>query len=160
MPRSPAETVGRYRYRSAPATRNTPAIQRSGMQISEDRTFESLDSQVTTARSDTISTVHDQRQTTIGIQTEPEIPTPVATLQNAKANSRASSSRENAFKPIQAGERAGDCCICFDGPCDSVFYRCGHVCSCISCAKQLVVCPICRIPIVDVIKLFFVALRI
>ena len=49
------------------------------------------------------------------------------------------------------------CCICLDGPRNSVFYPCGHQVICKNCADRFrkeakhQVCPICRNRVVDII---------
>lgn len=53
-----------------------------------------------------------------------------------------------------------ECTVCFDNPINSVLYRCGHMCMCHPCAMKHwygingSACPICRAPIVDVIRTF------
>jgi len=46
------------------------------------------------------------------------------------------------------------CKICFEKPMDSVIIPCGHVCICMDCSKGLVLCPMCRNQIVQIIKMF------
>lgn len=51
-----------------------------------------------------------------------------------------------------------ECTICMNNPVNSVIYRCGHMCMCFSCAKEMQNrsgdCPICRTAIIDVIRCF------
>lgn len=52
----------------------------------------------------------------------------------------------------------GACIVCTTKNADTVFYRCGHLCACASCAHTLAArglrCPICRAPIDDVVRVF------
>lgn len=52
-----------------------------------------------------------------------------------------------------------ECCICFNRLKDSVFYPCGHICCCFECSNQIFaspekLCPICRSPITNVLKVY------
>ncbi|KAI5601056.1 hypothetical protein BDE02_01G066300 [Populus trichocarpa] len=50
------------------------------------------------------------------------------------------------------------CCICYGKQVDSFLYRCGHMCTCLKCAHGLRQgsgkCPICRAPILDVVRAY------
>jgi len=52
-----------------------------------------------------------------------------------------------------------ECVVCLERVADSALYTCGHMCMCYTCAQEIVrkpnaLCPICRQPIFDVIKIF------
>uniref|UniRef100_A0A914H0S4 Neuralized n=1 Tax=Globodera rostochiensis TaxID=31243 RepID=A0A914H0S4_GLORO len=51
-----------------------------------------------------------------------------------------------------------ECSICMSNQVNAVIYRCGHMCMCFSCAKETHRrsgdCPICRTPIIDVIRCY------
>lgn len=53
-----------------------------------------------------------------------------------------------------ADEEMDLCQICYSEEQDAVFCDCGHVCSCVTCAKQVDLCPICRKTIKGVIKIY------
>ena len=54
-----------------------------------------------------------------------------------------------------ADEEADMCQICYGEDIDALFFDCGHVCACMSCAKQCECCPICRKSIRQVVRMFW-----
>ena len=55
----------------------------------------------------------------------------------------------------QAEQSEGLCQICLENDVDAAFYDCGHVVTCLSCARQCDQCPICRKRVMTAIKLFY-----
>ncbi|RAL11180.1 putative MATH and UCH domain protein [Aspergillus homomorphus CBS 101889] len=53
-----------------------------------------------------------------------------------------------------ADEEMDLCQICYGEEQDALFYDCGHVCACVTCARQVDLCPICRKSIVSVVKIY------
>ena len=51
-----------------------------------------------------------------------------------------------------ADEEMRLCQVCYEGERDSLFYTCGHVCACETCARQVENCPICRERVKGVVK--------
>lgn len=52
-----------------------------------------------------------------------------------------------------------ECVVCMERPTNCALYTCGHMCMCFECAVDIVrnqsgLCPICRDPIKDIIKIF------
>ena len=57
----------------------------------------------------------------------------------------------------EVGDASSPCVICFDAPKDLAFIPCGHKCVCPSCADHYDEengCPICRRPVVDVLRIY------
>jgi len=54
---------------------------------------------------------------------------------------------------------SNECAVCLERPPDCVLYMCGHMCMCYRCALGIhqsadASCPICRQPIIDIIKIY------
>lgn len=62
------------------------------------------------------------------------------------------------YGPAPAYSSIGECVICFDGPQAAVCVPCGHNAVCMTCAEEILAtsceCPVCRIPIRELIKLY------
>lgn len=54
--------------------------------------------------------------------------------------------------------KEGTCVVCLERSCDTVLYRCGHLCCCFSCARELKVaghhCPVCRAEVADILRVY------
>ena len=52
----------------------------------------------------------------------------------------------------------GTCVVCLEVACDTVLYRCGHLCCCFNCARSLRVaghhCPVCRAEVTDILRIY------
>ena len=46
------------------------------------------------------------------------------------------------------------CQICYTEEMDAVFAECGHLCSCVTCANLVSLCPMCRKEVKKVIKIY------
>ncbi|KAF2866459.1 hypothetical protein BDV95DRAFT_529194 [Massariosphaeria phaeospora] len=59
------------------------------------------------------------------------------------------------WKVAQETERL--CRICWEESADAAFYDCGHVVACLSCARRVDTCPVCRKRVLSAMKLYYVA---
>ena len=59
------------------------------------------------------------------------------------------------WKNAQESERL--CRICWDGEAEAAFYDCGHVVACMTCAREVQNCPVCRKRVLSSMKLYYVA---
>jgi len=71
----------------------------------------------------------------------------------AKDSSNAPPSSEKDTSADEDDEK-GQCVICFENPKDTVLLECAHRCVCSVCSSLIKECPICRQPIVRVVRLF------
>ena len=51
-------------------------------------------------------------------------------------------------------DRAEECVVCLAAPRECVFLECGHACVCEQCGGTLANCPICRAPIVRLVRMY------
>ncbi|XP_063686482.1 splicing factor 3B subunit 2-like isoform X2 [Bolinopsis microptera] len=68
--------------------------------------------------------------------------------------------RSSTVEPAKPTKQVkeGTCVVCLEYPCDTVLYRCGHLCCCFSCARALKVaghhCPVCRAEVSDILRIY------
>uniref|UniRef100_A0A7E4UMK5 NEUR n=1 Tax=Panagrellus redivivus TaxID=6233 RepID=A0A7E4UMK5_PANRE len=81
------------------------------------------------------------------VNSTPVEPTPTATSEADNEDDEASPNSNT------------ECCICWSTRANAAIYRCGHVCMCVECARQLSTtsgtCPMCRQRILDIVQLYF-----
>lgn len=82
---------------------------------------------------------------------------PFITLSPSRSNS---TNTEEKSKPSPRDNSQEECIICFEAKKDTVFYKCGHLACCYTCAENMMKkekgCPICRASILDITKVFIV----
>ena len=82
---------------------------------------------------------------------------PFASNNNRRESSAASQATHNEIR-LRSEEldvRDSDLCnICMSNPIDCLILECGHMSTCLTCAKLLSKCPICREKITRLVKAF------
>ena len=61
---------------------------------------------------------------------------------------------EDEGKKSSAKSGNETCKVCFYADADAAFIPCGHVTACIKCAQRCNICPVCRTPYHDIMKLY------
>lgn len=56
--------------------------------------------------------------------------------------------------PAPSGVLGGDCVICLEHASTHVAVPCGHFCLCADCTKDLALCPMCRAPLEQTIRIY------
>ena len=82
---------------------------------------------------------------------------PFASNNNLREASSASQATQNEIRlrPEELDVRDSDLCtICMSNPIDCLILECGHMSACLTCAKLLSKCPICREQITRLVKAF------
>lgn len=78
--------------------------------------------------------------------------------QSSGEGTLAANNDADAAIQLEDGDRSNECTICMTNRVNAVIYRCGHMCMCFPCAKETHRrsgdCPICRTPIIDVIRCY------
>ena len=78
---------------------------------------------------------------------------------DGKNKDKKNNKKKKAGSDEEEDEEEDDSCIvCMDEPKEALFFRCGHIATCMDCAQMLKqrqdFCPVCRQPILDVVKAF------
>ena len=60
----------------------------------------------------------------------------------------------NAIKKPDNDVSKGDCVICCENERDALYLPCKHNTACVKCSKNLRDCPICKLKIEDIIKIY------
>lgn len=55
---------------------------------------------------------------------------------------------------VAAMDTTPTCVVCLEAPRETTLLECGHVAACVACANRLALCPICRGPIVRVVRIY------
>jgi len=81
------------------------------------------------------------------------VPPPTGLPRNAGSSHKVSPKTESE------DNSSNECAVCLEQPPDCVLYMCGHICMCYDCAVGIrgsadASCPICRQPILDIIKIY------
>ena len=84
---------------------------------------------------------------------------PSSSLNNTIEASSPSQATQNGsqitLRPVELEVRDSDRCnICMSNPIDCLILECGHMTTCLTCAKLLSKCPICREQITRLVKAF------
>ncbi|CAH8357964.1 unnamed protein product [Eruca vesicaria subsp. sativa] len=95
--------------------------------------------------------ISEMRSQILQLQLEmSELRDSVKTCLDVNASLQKSVHRENPLKR--------KCCVCNETQVEALLYRCGHMCTCLRCANELLYnggkCPICRAKILDVVRVF------
>ena len=82
-----------------------------------------------------------------------------SSLNNTREALSASQATQNGsditLRPEELEVRDSDQCnICMSNPIDCLILECGHMATCLTCAKSLSKCPICRKEIMRLVKAF------
>lgn len=84
---------------------------------------------------------------------------PTPPRRTSTAHARTPMARTRGPRSDPGGEASQECVVCMERSTDCALYTCGHMCMCYECAVDIVnnqtgLCPICREPIRDIIKIF------
>ena len=77
--------------------------------------------------------------------------------QAAAASAAAAEASPPPPEPPQAPAKASaECVVCLDAEATHVIVPCGHICLCADCTNDLKACPLCRMPLVQTMRIYLV----
>ncbi|UJR08115.1 hypothetical protein I4U23_012392 [Adineta vaga] len=95
--------------------------------------------------------LQSNRQTSLGIGTNSNKNGKDRTFDDSSKSSSVTYNEKGASAlPLSSDDTSADlstedaCKVCLDAPANCAFIECGHIVSCLNCAKLLTRCPICR----------------
>lgn len=95
-----------------------------------------------------ILTLTEEQLTEIGITSQEDRTGVLKAIKNYKEElEKPVESSVPTAPPISDAGNANECVVCMEKQYEVVFVPCGHVCTCMGCAMQLLQCPICRSPL-------------
>jgi len=74
-------------------------------------------------------------------------------VENGEGSSSAPSAPPDPAQNIIQTFKTGECVVCMEKKSEIIFLPCGHLCCCLGCEPGLEVCPLCRVPIVQRVRL-------
>lgn len=78
-------------------------------------------------------------------------------IESSSIGTSAGSMSSNRFFESSSSEATSSedaCKICLDSEANCAFIECGHIVSCINCAKSLTLCPVCRAVIKRTLRVY------
>ena len=80
---------------------------------------------------------------------------PYTTKESSSASEATGNVCEITLRPEELKSQDSELCnICMANQIDCLILECGHMCTCLICAKELFKCPICRQQIARIVKAF------
>ena len=80
---------------------------------------------------------------------------PYTTKESSSASEATGNVCEITLRPEELKAQDSELCnICMANQIDCLILECGHMCTCLICAKELFKCPICRQQIARIVKAF------
>jgi predicted metal-dependent hydrolase len=75
-------------------------------------------------------------------------------LQQMEAEKKVREEQDQYSNEPNKPSEESTCVVCMEDPPETVIVDCGHLCLCVKCGNDLKFCPMCRVPITKIIKVF------